>query len=93
MPWAALDSSLLAAARYESKARRLALKFRKGSIYYYLDVPRTVYDSLLAAPPPGAFFVQSIRDEFRFVVVQDSLALSGNPSSAVSFHLPRRWKG
>jgi hypothetical protein len=63
--------SLLAAARYESKARRLALKFRKGSIYYYLDVPRTVYDSLLAAPSPGAFFVQSIRDEYRFVVVQE----------------------
>jgi hypothetical protein len=70
--WVRLNSNLLAAARYDAGLKRLALKFHKGAIYYYLDVPAEVYAELLAAPSTGAFFVRSIRDEYRFVVVQGS---------------------
>jgi hypothetical protein len=70
LSWVDLNSGLLAAARYDAEIKRLAIRFRKGTVYYYLDVPKEVYDALLAAPSVGAYFVQRIRDEFRFVVLE-----------------------
>ncbi len=65
--WVGLNSSLLAAARYDRQHKWLDLKFRKGPTYRYLGVPADVYAGLLAAPSKGSFFAWQIRDRYLFV--------------------------
>lgn len=58
-----LDSAALFAVHYDDKYRRLRATFREtGKTYVYENVPRAVYDALLAAPSAGAFFNASIRE-------------------------------
>jgi hypothetical protein len=68
--WVALNSRLLAAARYDARTKRLALRFRKGTLYTYLEVPPDVYKDFIAAPSSGAFFVSVIRDHYQFVMAR-----------------------
>ncbi len=60
-----VESSVLASAGYDAKARVLEIEFRSGAIYRYLDVPGEVYRGLFAAESKGNYFGKSIRDKFR----------------------------
>jgi hypothetical protein len=62
-----LDSDALSAVNYDERRRRLTATFREtGKTYLYEDVPREVYDALLAADSAGAYFNAYIRDCYRF---------------------------
>ncbi len=62
-----LDSEALIAVHYDADARELRATFRpRGRTYVYRDVPREVYDALLAADSRGAFFNAHIRDAYAF---------------------------
>lgn len=60
----ALDSSLIASVRYSEEAS-LDIEFHSGATYRYFAVPRSVFESLLAADSKGAFFNRNIRNRFR----------------------------
>lgn len=60
-----LKSSNLAGAAYDDSTRALTIKFQNGAIWVYDDVPRTIYDDLLAAPSAGRFFAARIRGAFK----------------------------
>jgi hypothetical protein len=59
-------SSDLSSVGYDPKSRILEIEFRSGGIYRYLDVPKEVFDGLLAAKSKGRFFAKEIRDRYRF---------------------------
>ena len=60
-----LESSVLASAGYDAKARLLEIEFHSGAIYRYLDVPDEIFRRLLAAESKGQFFGAAIRNKFR----------------------------
>ena len=60
-----LDSTVLASAGYDAKARVLEIEFHSGAIYRYLEVPVEIFRRLLAAESKGRFFGAAIRDKFR----------------------------
>lgn len=62
-----LDSDAVIAVHYDDKRLELRATFRpRARTYVYRDVPREVYDALLAADSQGAFFNAHIRDAYAF---------------------------
>lgn len=60
-------SSAIGEIDYDLKTERLYITFRNRRNYAYLDVPRAVYEALLAAPSKGRFFNENIRDRYLFI--------------------------
>ncbi len=61
-----VDSSAIAAWRYDAPTRTLFLRFRTGALYAYLHVPQAVADGFEAAPSKGGFFAERIDPAFRY---------------------------
>lgn len=63
-----IRSSSLAWLRYSSDAT-LDVAFRRGAVYRYFLVPPNVVRNLLDASSIGAAFNATVRDRFRFVLL------------------------
>jgi hypothetical protein len=61
-----LRSSNLNSAEYNAETQTLTIQFKGGSTYTYADVDQGTYDGLLAAPSPGKYFAERIKDTFSF---------------------------
>lgn len=60
-----IKSAVLKSIAYDSRRNILEIEFRSGHIYRYSDVPRSVYEALLAAPSKGRFFDSKIRERYK----------------------------
>lgn len=58
-----VDSSWIESVRYASDAT-LTVRFRRGTVYRYVAVPRAIVEGLLTAPSKGAYFTRRIRNAF-----------------------------
>ena len=56
-----LVSAALKSAGYDDRTHVLEVEFVHGSAYRYFDVPRSVYEGLLAADSRGAYFDENVR--------------------------------
>jgi hypothetical protein len=65
-----VKSRALAAIGYSRRLRALEIEFKRGGTYRYLDVPRSVYDELLAAESKAGFYNRNIRGKYRSVYVR-----------------------
>jgi hypothetical protein len=63
-------SSDLASVAYNERRRLLEIEFRSGGIYRYIDVPKEIFDALLASESKGRFFAARIRNQFRHELVK-----------------------
>ena len=61
-----VQSSDLASVGYDERRRLLEIEFCSGGIYRYSDVPREIFDGLLAAESKGRFFATRIRPRFNY---------------------------
>jgi hypothetical protein len=61
----AVKSSNLAGLGYDPVTRELRVKFSKGGLFSYADVPQTEYDALRQASSIGAYFSSKIRPKFK----------------------------
>jgi len=61
-----VQSSSLSEVGYEPKKHVLEVRFRNGGLYRYYEVPRAVYQALMAAESLGAFMNQAIRGHYRY---------------------------
>lgn len=59
-------SKAVAAVGYDDRAHTLRVRFRHGGLYDYLDVPREIYDGLLADPHPWTHYGARIKRDFRY---------------------------
>ena len=50
-----VDSSMLHAVGYDEEAQELEVIFTSGKIYRYRDVPKEIYEQLLASKSKGSF--------------------------------------
>jgi len=58
-----IDSSWIASVTYAADAT-LIVRFRRGTVYRYFTVPRSIVEAFLAAPSKGAYFTHHIRNAF-----------------------------
>lgn len=58
-------SSNIADLGYDPATRELRVRFAKGGLFSYADVPQTEYDALRQASSIGAHFSSKIRNKFK----------------------------
>ncbi|MCF6205295.1 MAG: KTSC domain-containing protein [Sulfurovum sp.] len=61
-----VESSMLAEVGYDAESSRLVVRFTRGPLYEYLDVPLSVWEDLLGADSVGSFFSNFIRNEYTY---------------------------
>jgi len=66
MSWTPMDSSVIAAVRYDPRTERLDIRFTSGLVYRYFAVPRFVARGLVTAPSAGEYFNAEIRDAYDY---------------------------
>lgn len=59
-----LQGGRLAAAAYDERARTLQIDFRDGTARVFSAVPHEVWQRLVAAPNPAAYYEDRIADEY-----------------------------
>jgi len=79
MNWYGVESSNVEAIAYRpgdikkgSMVGILSVKFIKGGIYHYMDVPEELYQELLKAHSPGKFLAERIKNVYDYVKDQNS---------------------
>jgi lysyl-tRNA synthetase class 2 len=67
MRWRPVDSSSIAAIRYERRRQRLLVKFRQsGDVYAYRGVPGRIFRELEAAPSKGRYVNYEIKGRYSY---------------------------
>jgi hypothetical protein len=66
------NSSVIDLVVYDTKLSALAIKFRTGSLWTYLNVPIEVYDELVTAKSAGNYFNNHIRNYYISEKMQSS---------------------
>ena len=61
-----VESSMIHAVGYDEQTRKLEIVFNTGRIYCYEDVPREVYEGLMAAESKGSYMRSSIIDVYPY---------------------------
>jgi len=51
---------------YDAERHILHLRFRSGDVYRYFDFPEDEYGEFLNTEPHGGYFLDHIRDSFRY---------------------------
>jgi hypothetical protein len=62
-----VNSSHILSVGFDRATQTLEVEFTNGRVYQYLDVPEPVYLGLLKAASAGRYFLERIRDAFRFI--------------------------
>ncbi|MCL4535523.1 MAG: KTSC domain-containing protein [Bacteroidetes bacterium] len=57
-----VQSSNLASVGYDPATRTLEIELRSGRTYRYINVPKAVYEGLMAAESKGSYFNEHIKD-------------------------------
>ncbi len=61
-----VSSSNLATVGYDAATHCLYIRFHTGSTYMYSDVPRYIYEELMAAPSKGEYHAANIKKSFPY---------------------------
>lgn len=61
-----VQSSNIASIGYDKNSATLEIEFLNGGVYQYFDVPKNVYDEIMAAGSHGQYLAQNIKGRFRF---------------------------
>jgi hypothetical protein len=62
MKLAPIQSSALVAIGYDAEHSVLAVEYESGAVYEYYDVPRSLYEGLLAAQPhPWSVYGEQVK--------------------------------
>lgn len=59
-------SSNIASIGYDKEAQILEIEFHHGAIYQYADVPEKVYEELMSSPSQAAYFMNELKDKFKY---------------------------
>lgn len=59
-------SGMLKAIEYDEVKNDLTVTFNNGGSYVYHDVPKEMFDGILAAESAGKYYLAHIKDKFKF---------------------------
>jgi hypothetical protein len=66
-----VESSNLVSVGYDEQARVLEIEFGGQSVYQYFDVPKWLYEELMAAPSLGEYLDKHVKKGgYRYVRVE-----------------------
>jgi hypothetical protein len=66
IPHTPLQSSNILSAGYDSEHHELEIVFKSGDVYRYEKVPELIFNGLVAAPSPGKFLAQFVKDIYSY---------------------------
>lgn len=58
-------SSMIAQVAYNEEDKILTVTFSKGDEYIYKDVPREIYNELIASESIGKYFLANIKNKYQ----------------------------
>jgi len=61
-----MPSSVIDHFNYDYLTKKLEITFVSGLVYRYLNVPKELYSSLIAARSKGRYFNSCIKDKYGF---------------------------
>lgn len=61
-----VESSNIESIGYDENSQTLEIEFLNGGTYQYFDVPKTIYDGLMAASSHGEYLAANIKGSFRY---------------------------
>jgi 8-oxo-dGTP diphosphatase len=61
-----VESSMICAVGYDGKSQTLKVVFNTNGAYQYFDVPRSIYEELLAAESKGRYMREHVIDMFAY---------------------------
>jgi hypothetical protein len=61
-----VESSMISAVGYDEESQTLEVVFNTGGVYRYFDVPKDVYEGLLAAESKGRYMRANIIDVYPY---------------------------
>jgi hypothetical protein len=61
-----VTSTSIISIGYDPDTKTLELEFVNGNTYQYFDLPRSIYEALLAADSKGAFVNTQVKDHYRY---------------------------
>ncbi len=61
-----VESSMIHAVGYDEKTQTLEVVFNSGRVYQYLEVPKEVYEGLLAADSKGSYMLANVIDLYDY---------------------------
>ena len=64
-----INSSVIASVGHDLDV--LEIEFKGGRVAHYLGVPPDVYEALVRAPSPGAYFNREVRGQYEYREVAD----------------------
>jgi KTSC domain len=59
-----LRSTAIAEASYDDETRTMEVEFTNGRSYTHVGVPQEVYDGLVSAGSPGAYYNSAIKGRY-----------------------------
>lgn len=59
-------SSNVVSIGYDEPTQTLEVEFKDGAIYQYYNIPKNIYDELMAAPSKGQFLAYQIKNAFPY---------------------------
>lgn len=66
MSWLPLESKMFTSADHDAEKRILYLRFQSGDIYRYFEFSNDDYQQFLSAESKGRYFLNNIRNCFRY---------------------------
>jgi hypothetical protein len=66
-----VESSNIAELGYDCLSKRLYVRFKNGTMYFYENVPESVYKCLDSAPSIGGYFSANIRYNYSYHKITD----------------------
>lgn len=67
-----VESSTVHSIGYDGRRRILAVRYKSGGLYYYKNVPKSIYNSLMGASSKGHFLAMHVRTQYTFVRQPDN---------------------
>ena len=63
----AVESSQIAKIGYDLSSKTLVVKFKKGAVYSYSEVPQKIFDEFMQAESKGKYFHAKVKGIFKYL--------------------------
>ena len=61
-----VESSMIYAVGYDEESQTMEVAFNSGGVYRYFDVPKDIYEGLLAAESKGRYMRANVIDMYPY---------------------------
>ncbi len=67
--WIEVNSSMIEKLAYDDDTRELLVGFKGNRQYYYVNVPKSLYEKLLCSTSKGKFLIENIKGTYGYGIL------------------------